>query len=224
MGVYCTAEDVAKFCNILNEEGERAVFGTNPKVPTGEEVEELIDIAEEYIQDRCGNCWGTTFIQIFDEMHDFWCDYLECAVHLKYPNIATFTTPGDKIEAWMGNEWKDWVADYTEGRASDYYVDYKLGKIWFINRKPPRGLQRLRITYRYNGGSTVPGAIKMATALYVGVLLTNSEVVDVLFPEGAGQDMGRNTMVSRWEKNIDELLKRYEISSVPTGLAFVPVN
>lgn len=225
MGNYCTVEDVARFCNFTNQEGKRAVFGENPDTPSQDEVEEFITIAEEIIQDKTGAAWGSTFIQIIDEMYDFWCDHVECAVHLRHPNIASFDgVEGDKIEAWIGSTWKDWVADYTEGRNGDYWVDYQLGKIWFIRRRPPRGRQRLRITYRYNSGATVPGAIKLACALEVGVQLTNSEIVDILFPEGVGQDMGKNTMVRRWEDKIEKLLEKYKTTSVPFGTDFIPVN
>lgn len=222
MGNYCTPEDVALYCNFTDQKGNRAVFGETLKTPTEAEVESIISRAEEFIQDRCGAAWGTTFIQVM-ELHDFYCDRRECAIHLNHGDVDTFTTPGDKIEAWMGNAWKDWVADYTEGRGEDYYVDYELGKIWFLTAKPPRGVQRLRITYRYNSGSSVPGAIKLACALQVGVLLTNSELVDVLFPQGESADMGKNTMVSRWERQIDELLKRYEVTATPIGSDFTPI-
>jgi hypothetical protein len=225
LGEYCTAEEVAKFCNLTTHEGDRAVFGTNPETPSEEEVEDFITLAEEYIQDRCGNAWGNTFIQVVEELKDFYCDYLECAVQLNHPNIATLSGgAGDKIEAWMGNTWKDWVADYTEGRGDDFHMDYKLGKLWFITAKPPRGRQRLKLTYRYNGGATVPGAIKMACALQVGIFLSNSDFVDILFPEGAGPDLTKNDMIRRWQSQVSELLKRYEVSSVPVGLDFVPVN
>jgi hypothetical protein len=225
VGNYCTPEDVALLCNFTDKKGNRAVWGENPKTPSETDVEAFITIAEEYIEDRCQACWGTTFIQV-TEMHDFFCDWRECSLHLNHCNVATFdNAEGDKIEAWMGGTiWKDWVVDYQEGRGDDYWVDYKLGKIWFIAAKPPQGVQRLRITYRYNSGSTVPGAIKLACALQVGVLLTNSELVDVLFPEGAGQDMGKNTMVSRWERQIDEQLKRYEVTATPHGADFIPIN
>lgn len=225
MGNYCTPEDVALFCNFLGQKNRRAIFGEDPNTPSREEVEQFITLAEEAIQDRCGTAWGTTFIQILEELYDFWCDYVECAIHLKHFNIAQFDdTEGDKIEAWIGNNWVDWVANYTEGRNSDYWVDYQLGKIWFIRRRPPRGKQRLRITYRYNSGATVPGAIKQACALQVGVSLTNSELVDILFPAGEGQDVGKNTMVQRWERQINRLLKKYDITNVPFATHFIPVN
>lgn len=222
---YCTPEDVATICGLTDHEGERAVFDENISVPSREEVLSLINDAEELIEDRCGNAWGDRSIQIEDELHDFFCDTKECSIHLNVPNVVAFDDQeGDKLEVWYGNDWIDWVLTKTEGRGDDFFVDYKLGKIWFLRNRPRIGSRVMKITYRYNGGTNVPRAIKISTAMQVGVLLSNSEQVDIRFPEGASSDFTTSDMITRWEKYIDKSLKVYEISAVPVGLDFTPIN
>lgn len=225
MGVYCSAEDVALICNLTDHQGNRAVFGTSPATPSRDEVETLIGLAEDYITDRCNNAWGTNYIQVLNEMYDFYCDYLECSLQINHPNIMTFDdSEGDKLECWMGSAWKDWILDYTEGRGNDFWVDYKIGKIWFLSAKPARGRQRIRLSYRYNGGAAIPSPVREATALLVGITLANSEYVDILFPEGSSPDLSKEDLISRWERKVSENLKRFTVSTVPVGLDFVPIE
>ena len=131
---------------------------------------------------------------------------------------------GDKLEVWDGNQWKDYITDYTEGRDEDFFVDYKLGKIYFINQVPSTGKLVIRATYRYNGGSTVPRAVKVACALKVGIFLANSPHVTILFPEGEGEGQTIEDKINRWEKQIKALLAPHCIRKVTTQASVIPVR
>jgi len=221
---YCTPEDVAQLCNLLSHDGERAVFGGNVPIPTREEVESLIEDAEEIINDAIGTAFGDLSVQIVEEILDLYCDELECAVHLKHLNVMSFDSDeGDKIECWYNNAWTDWLTTRTEGRGDDFWTDYKLGKIFFLRQLPQRGRKVIKATYRYNGGSTVPKAIKWATAFQVGIVLADSDTVSIQFPEGTGSELTVNDLIRRWEKRVANLLHRFDVSSIAVGLDFTPV-
>lgn len=221
---YCTVEDVPLLCQLKDFEGNRAVFGESPPVPTYEEVEVLINIAEDFIQDECKNAWGTRSVGITNALFDIWADYLETSMQLDHPNISLFDTgKGDKLEIWDGTTWKDYITTYTEGRGDDFFVDYNIGKIWFYRNRPASGRNRCRATYRYNGGATVPSAIREACALLVGIRLANTENVSLMWPEGESEEITKDSMIERWERQIAQNLDIYRVSTVPVNLDFVPI-
>lgn len=223
--VYCSPEDVARICNLTDHQGDRAVFDENITTPSRAEIIEFINDAEEAVEDKCTLSWGTRFMQVSEELKDLWSDYQEYSVSLDHTNIAPFDTEeNDKLEVWDNNNWTDYITTKTEDRGEDFFVDYQLGKIYFLRSTPKMGLKRLRATYRYNGGDIVPRAVKVATALTVGILLANSEQVDIMFPEGASSDFSTSDMISRWEKYVGKLLKVYDATVLNAGLAFTPIN
>lgn len=216
---------MATFCNLVTHDGDRIQFGNNPPIPTDDEIRALINVAEEHIETMCNNAWSTRTITITDELQDLWEDHQEFSFALNNPNIVAFDdTEGDKLEIWDGNNWIEWLTTYVEGRDEDFWVDYKIGRIYFINRRPSSGKQMARVTYRYGGSSAVPQAVKMATALFVGIILATGEYASILFPEGTSENFPASSRVTQWEKTIEELLKKYKIGQVPVNLPFVPVR
>jgi len=224
MAEYVTAKEVAKYCQIYSPEGDLAVWGENIEHPTEETITDLIEVAEETIQDKCSNAWGSNFIQITDEVHDFWRDWLEASVHFKFANVMPLTKDTDKLEVFNGSAFVDWLQTKTEGRGEDFYVDYNLGKLFFIKSIPESRRQAVRLSYRYNGGSIVPKAIKISTAFQVGIFLANGEFADVLFPTGEGERNQASSRMTRWEKQIEDFIKHHRIGTLVIDQSFIPVR
>lgn len=208
---YCDRSDIGVYCHIVTNEGTRPVWGTNPVLPTNDEVDELINTAEGLVEDYCKNAWGTRTITETEETCDIDRNYSETSIKLRHTNVKAFDTgQGDKIECWDGTQWVDYVASYTEGRGDDFYVDYALGKIYFLNNRPHPGKLRAKVTYRRNSGSTVPQAVKAATALWVGILLASSPQAANLFPEGEGEDYNLSDRIRIWDDQIKRLLEPHK--------------
>lgn len=209
------------FGNFLTSEGDRAVFGDDPPIPTREEVDSIILIAEERIEDHCRTAFGTRTLQFENELHDVLFDYWEMAFHLNYPKVTTLSTgDGDKLEVWQNNAWVDYLAlGYSEGRNGDYFVDYDLGKIFFIKRKPRSGRMRVRVTYRVNFSATVPENIKYATALKTAQIIAGNPSYTVYFPEGE-EKQSIKSRLDFWEKELISAISAYRIGVVPVGSSF----
>jgi hypothetical protein len=222
---YCTPEDVAMFGQFLNSEGDRAVWGEDPPTPTEAEVEAFINTAEEDIEDRCRISFGTRATQWIDELHNCYPDYLETAIHLKYGNVVTLDdNENDSLKIWYNNTWTELLGgSYTEARDGHYYVDYKLGKIYFYRIRPLRGANVVRVTYRTNFSSTVPERIREATALIAAKKIIGSPAFTIYFPEGEGRDTV-GARLSRWTLEISRAIKRYRVEAVTQDRSFVPVR
>lgn len=221
---YCTPQDVARILNLTNNEGDRLEFGFNATIPTTQEIEQFILDAEGIIDEKTHSAFGSRYTTITDEYHDLFYDYFETSVHLVNPNVITLSnSDGDKLELFNGSEWVDWITDKTEGRGDDFYVDYRLGKIYFRRRWPRYGRNVIRATYRYQKFATVPYSIKVATVLEVGMLLVNTRFVGILFPEGESSELRADDLLTNYENKQVELLKEYIIGNVGRNLSFTPI-
>jgi len=126
--------------------------------PRAETVELMINTKEDYIDWYTQNAFRETFV--YDEDHDMlrsYYAYTGYAVHLKHKKIKTFdTTKGDKIEIFQGaKDYTDYLTDKTEGRDSDWWVDFFNGIIYFRHHAPITYKHAARITYRYGGIDTL---------------------------------------------------------------------
>lgn len=223
--VYCTPEDVAKYAQMLGSTGDRAVWGEDPLVPTEEEVGDYIEAAEERIEDKCKTAFGNKTLQFSNELKDVWRDHIETAVHLNHPFVVTLDKDSDdKLEVWRNNDWEEWLSlGYTEGRRGDYFVDYEIGKIFFIRRKPSRGKMQVRVTYRVSYSTSVPKNIMIATALETAKFISGSPAYVIYFPEGeSGESIA--TRFARWEREIIEAIKMYRVDTVPVNSSFEPTR
>lgn len=223
---YCTVEQVASRCNFMgSSSGVRAIFGTDPKIPDLDEIQDMINEAEEWINEQCQTAWGALYLSITDELQDSHIDYMECSVHLNHANVMDFDTEeNDKLEVWNGSSWDDWITTKTEGRGNDYFVDYSMGKIYFLSSITSRDRKNIRITYRVNRSSTVPLPISYAASYLAGMNILNSEYATVAFPEGEGEELSSEQMISRWWNMVLRKLKPYLKSGLITGTPFQPLH
>lgn len=223
---YSTVQQVASRCNfIASHGGARAVFGTDPKIPTLEEIEDMINEAEQWINEQCQTAWGALFLQVTDELQDSHLDYKEHSVHLNHANVETFNTgQGDKLEIWGGSTWEDWILTKTEGRGDDFFVDYNMGKVYLLASVNRRDRANVRITYRVNRSPTIPLPVSYAASYLAGINILNSEYATVAFPEGQGEELSSEQMISRWWRMIKRKLKPYLKSGLITGTPFEPTH
>ena len=230
VSTYCTVEQVASRCNFLAASSQaRAIFGTDPKIPDRDEIEDMINEAEEWINKECRTAWGALFLQITNELQSLHYDFSGSSVHLNFPNVMDFeTSEGDKLEIWDGSDWIDWIVEKTEGRGDDFFVDYTLGKVYFISTISStftrRDKSNIRITYRVNNSPTVPLPISYAASYLAGINILNSEYSTVAFPEGEGEELSNEQMISRWWRMIKRKLRPYLRSGLHTGTAFDAVR
>ena len=221
---YCTVEDVVRILSLTDSAGDKAEFDLNITNPTAQDMILFILDAEGVIDEKTNSAFGSRYITKTDEYHDLFRDYFEISFHLDNPNIMAFDdTKGDKLELWDGSDWVDWLTTKTEGRGDDFYVDYRLGKIYFRRNFPRYGRHVIRSTYRYQKFTTVPYSIKVATAYEVGMMLANSRFVGILFPEGGSSELRADDLIQNYENKQRDLLKKYIISDVGRNLPFTPI-
>lgn len=227
--VYCTAADVASFLDLVDQSADRTVFDGS-STPTQTEIESYINVAEQFIDEQCETAFGTRTIQRTDEYLQVDWTRREISAHLDYPNVVTFSTgDGDKLEIFDGSDWEDWVLTKTEARDGDFFVDYAMGKIYFINSRPSRLRERLRVrcTYRVRNpikGSTVPETIKQACVFQVGILLSQTEHQSILYPDGRDDNLSTSDRVQQWQDKFDRLISQYRIGRPWINKSFIPVR
>lgn len=154
--------------------GSKSVFN-NRTSPTRAEVEDLINQAEDYIDDETRHGWRVkTATDEYHNLNAYHWTFTGLGVKLLHRMVkAMDTLEGDKIEVWLGSSWIDYVTTRSEGRANDFWLDYTNGisylRTWYIRYHQ----SSLRITYRY-GESSVTNTIKRAC-----ILLATADVLDM---------------------------------------------
>lgn len=210
---YTSPSKVASLLQVRNSQN-LAVFDGTTK-PNVWEVIEMIQRAEAEIDRTTGHAWREAYA--YDsadtndyEMHDLSYDYKYLTgipIHTIHRNIRQFSAAaGDVLQIWNGSEWEDWLATRTEGRANDWWCDYRAGTIWlrtYIYRKRPRGV---RIRYRY-GEQQVPLDIEKACSYLVCADIARLSDRQNVLPEG-GDQIPLQTKSDQWEKKADALLHR----------------
>lgn len=103
-------------------------------------------------------------------------------------NVRAFTSGTDYIYVWNGSAYTDWVANKTEGRDEDYYVDYNEGVIYFMKNFPviPYS-ENVKVTYRY-GESTVPSWAEELCTLMAAKRVLEFDYGRVISSEGGSGD------------------------------------
>jgi len=213
---YASAQDVAKYLGWIAEDTDdglsRFVFSSST-IPTLAEVNEMLLAAEDDIDDKIGHAWRSR--QIVKEYHDFqtaaWVAYYERerearAIKLSHRSIRDLTSGTDTVEVWDGSDWVDWVSTKTEGRGSDFWMDYTDGIFFFRESRPLRRIMTVRFTYRY-GESTVPEDIRKAAALIVArdLMMAHDHMKNI--PEGADAVTIYGTKLREWEKYIERTIE-----------------
>lgn len=210
---YTTPSKVASRIQFRNSQNQAHFDGTTK--PTIWEVIEMIREAEDEVDRQTQHAWRERYSYDTSdsndfESHDLYYDYKYLTgipIHLQHRHVRQFdTTKGDQILVWNGSNYEDWVTTRTEGRANDWWCDYRQGTIWlrtYIYRKRPRGVQ---IRYRY-GEQEVPLDIEKATTLLVAAELARMDDRSFLIPEG-GDGIKLDKKADDWEAKAKELLHR----------------
>lgn len=111
---YTTSDKVSEFLGLKKPYDESTT-------PTDLQVEDLIRRQEDYIDYRTKKSWKLKPITEDTEMMQV--DYNRYGVFLRNRNFYKVYS----VKLWNGNSWET----LTEGRTSDYFVNYDLGVIYF---------------------------------------------------------------------------------------------
>lgn len=131
---------------------------TSSSNPSIEEVENLIQRAEDFIDFKTKHAWRERTVK--EEYHDlnaYYSPYNGYPFYLSHSNVKDFSSSkGDKIEVWNGNSYVDYVVDKTEGRNQDYWLKNREGILylregvgWSITK------DLIKVTYRFGGINTL---------------------------------------------------------------------
>ncbi len=218
---YCTSAQVFTFLQLgassdVNFTG-KTDFDANTN-PTKTTVEEWINESEDLIDQETMHAWRS--VTVTKEKHHLEAPHYQLRdgseIKLLHRKITILASGTDLLEVWDGTQYLDYLANKTEGRNNDYWVNEENGFV-FIKTYPaytPRTFG-VRVTYRF-GESTVPGDIKRACILLTAIQFLSSEDRSVLLPEGTS-NIPYQAKDDKWQKRIDEILdKRREIMVITT--------
>jgi len=205
---YTTPQKIKNYLQITNDFSD----STRPSLGT---VFDYIKWAQDDIDFSTQHSWRDT--QVENEYHtlpqrnnmNFYGSYRDIPIKLAHRNIkAIDTDKGDKIEIYNGSEWEDYVTAKTEGRTSDYWIDYTNGFLYIRLFFSPMRKENIRITYRY-GVDTVPRDIeKLATLMVVRDILINEDR-SVLLPSGESQNLSYEQKLNRIDKEINRITNNH---------------
>lgn len=219
--VYCTSANIFSFLQLAANSDPtfsgKTDFDANTK-PTQTEVEEWINESEDEIDRSTMHAWRS--VTVTKEQHHIKAPSYQLGdgstIKLLHRNIKTLTSGTDLLEIWDGSNYVDYVANKTEGRNKDYWVNEQDGMI-FVKTYPaylPRTFGA-RVTYRY-GETTVPGDIKRACILLTAIHMLQSEDRSVLLPEGTS-NISYNKKIEDWEKRYEKIISdRRELPLITT--------
>ena len=210
--VYCTSAQLFTFLQLgassdVNFTG-KTDFDTNTN-PTKITVEEWINESEDHIDQETMHAWRS--VTITNEQHHLEVPHYQLRdgseIKLLHRNIKTLTSGTDLLEVWDGSQYLDYLANKTEGRNKDYWVNEEMGFV-FIKTYPsylPRTFG-VRVTYRF-GDSTVPGDIKRACIFLTAIHFLQGEDRSVLLPEGTS-NISYNTKIDKWQERAEDIMDR----------------
>lgn len=189
---------------------QTTTFSSSTK-PTETQVETIINRKEDEIDNRTGHAWREASVS--NEYHDIKFDYQRdtgIPIFLNHRSVRTLTSGTDTLEIWTGSEWEEWVANKTEGRNDDYWVDYENGIVYLLTHYW-RKKKAVRVSYRY-GESAVDGDIEEACAKMAAIDVLTSEDWSVRLPEGT-TGTPYSSRISQWKEDIDRIINnRSEIN------------
>ena len=192
-----------------------AAFTANTD-PTTTEVEEFINMNEDYIDDETMHAWRSrTVTKAYSHLKAPPYAFREGSViTLNHRSITTFVSGTDLLEVWDGSQWIDYVATKTEDRAKDFWVNYRDGFI-FIKTFPSTVLPRahgVRVTYRY-GETTVNGQIKKACILLTAADIVENDDKSILLPEGTS-NVPLLEKAKIWREKAEDIIARKKETKV----------
>lgn len=203
---YCNVQDVKRY---LQTVGAHSIT-----TPETDETKRMIIDAEDDIDQMTNHSWKTK--SVTDEYYSFprnahyrWETGI--AIALRHRNIKTMLSGTDKIEVWRGNAYTEYVANNTEGRGDDYWLDYGQG-VLYIRIWPLFYITKaIRMTYRY--GENVPNDIRKACALSVAIqFLLMDDRASVLSETGDSARIDYSSRIDKYQKMIEKIVRnRFEI-------------
>lgn len=175
--------------------------------PNRAHVEDLINEAEDYIDDQTHHAWRTRTVT--KEYHTLKVRYYQWAgipIPLYHRTIYDLDTlEGDKLEVWDGTDWIDWVVTRTESRKNDFWINYEQGilflRIWYV----PFPQDAVRITYRY-GETTIPKDIQEAATKLAAADVLDEENFVAAVPSGDLNIVSVTTKQTQWRKRAAEIV------------------
>ncbi len=206
---YCTVVQVVAQIGLVDENGARKVL-TSSTIPSTEEVTELIEDVEDFIDNYCATSWRT--ITVTDERHSFslnnnyWRNVNRgngFYIQLNNKFIATMTA----IELWQGSDYTDIVADEGDGQQDgDWFLEYEFGLLWINSQLPTFGEGSIKLSYTFGQVSAVPKTIRRASILLAAALLiesgfdyNNENIVN-------SYSLDNQEKAESWEKRAEKLL------------------
>lgn len=194
-------------------------------LPTYQEVEDTINEAEEWIEERAERYWREKTVT--NEYHNFisqinrWGSYIDRSGYRVYrikikqwSSLKAFDTDeGDKIEIWTGTEWYDFLVSATEGQAmhnGDFWVDLELGNIFLFNRFPQVGDRKIRLTYRV-GEATVPAIIRRCTTLLAGAMINERYELYAMANKDSNPSLNQ---AEKWREMAEKIIEEMRYTSL----------
>lgn len=194
--IYTTVDKVANRLGFPNS------YFDGSSTPTSTVVEELINSAEDSIDNMTSHAWRTTTVT---EESVRPSSVYRHGTGIRLDLIHRSNISLTKLEVWDGSDWIDWVATKTEGRGDDYWVDDQNGIVFLntITRLYPHGV---RITYTY-GESAVNGMISSCATMMAALQVLNSpEFSVVLFTQVGENKPSWAETKETWQKQIDKII------------------
>jgi len=196
MATYTTVDNVAE------QLGFPAGYFTTTTTPTTAAVEKFITRSEDRIDSRTGHAWREkTVNNEYTRASSLRRYEMGMRFNLIHRSIRTIS----KLEIWENGGWNDWVANKTEGRDEDYWLDYKHGAVFLLNihRVAPHGV---RVTYTY-GETTVSGGIEDCATMMAAMKILNSPEFRVaLFTQAGETKMNWDSEKDHWKLEIESVL------------------
>lgn len=207
---YATADDVISFLRLYDPSTATRWADSTTSDPTTNELEDWLCDATDYIDNETEHAWREVLVE--NEYHDVglnWKGFYdrEIPVSLKHRNVRSISSSSDKIEVWNGSSWINFVSTYTEGRASDYWLDYTKGILYFADERPYYSEAGVRVTYRY-GAVGVPYDIREAAVKLTAIKVLESDWYKVVVPEGSNLENRKMELCDRWRRDVDRILMR----------------
>lgn len=211
---YATNQNKTPYCGVSDVKRvlQTDVSFTSSSNPTKDDVIQYIQEAQEQVDSDTGRAWRerTVTNEYQDIDPELYNHEVGVRIKLNHRFIKTLDSgEGDSLEVWNGASYEDLLANYTEGRANDFWLDYENGvlylrRVFFVNR-----YQGIKITYRY-GETTVPHTIRQATAIHAAVLILANEDHSFLLSEtGESKNMGYDQRTAKYEARYKRLLKNF---------------
>lgn len=193
--VYCTAEDVATY--LLKDKSHFSYENS----PTKEQVENIIKAVQDDVDNFTRCSWrerqvAGLWIDVDYNQYNMWGAGFK--FNLKKRNIkALDADEGDELLVWDGSRYVDYLTERTEGRSSDFWIDYEDGYLYIRTSAMIYAEKVIKATFRY-GKTVVPSSIKKATAQLVAVILmTNEDSSFILAEGGDSRNMPFDPRISR---------------------------